>query len=361
MEEYGGRAGASVTRFGLGASFAFGRTPAAPMTWMRRVSLAALLAETTIVTAADARVQPNLKSARAIAAAGKYEMAIRMVDQGLARSPGDPEGLELRRQFVEAAARAAGNAAPAQVASNRLAAIPGRSPEPGKNFTVETAGIAQIWLAPGTVLLRNPMGSDDDTWVTLTRGYWLGRTEVTQEQLHAVMEHLPPQSNFRGSDRPAEHISWLNAMEFGRLITERAAGRLPPGYEYTLPTEAQWEYACRAGTTGPHAGELAEMAWFGANSDAQTHPVGQKQPNAWGLYDLHGNVSEWCADGFHGYPGGRVTDLMIGYDGRSAAMVRMVRGGGWSNSAGQCRSGVRYQYQINYVGSGVASGWRSCR
>jgi len=229
---------------------------------------------------------------------------------------------------------------------------------PGQDFTVATAEIAMIWINPGTFLLSDPMGSDDDTQVTLTRGYWLGRTEVTQEQWQTLMEHLPSPSYFKGSDRPVERVAWVSAMEFCRKLTERerAEGRLPAGYEYTLPTEAQWEYACRAGTTGPHAGNLDDLAWFGANSGQQTHPVAQKQPNAWGLHDMHGNVWEWCADGYNGYAGGSATDPFTAYDGPSAATHRMVRGGAWGNTAGQCRSSHRYWIMLNFVNAG--SGFR---
>ena len=312
----------------------------------------AWLAAALVAGAADARARRVIEGIREMAETGRYEHALRGLDQQLTIYPDDPDLTELRRQVAAAAARAAGNPVTTDVAPTvRLSVIENRRAEPGKNFTIGGVGIALIWIAPGTFLMCNPQGSDDDTVVTLSRGYWLGRTEVTQEQWQTVMEHLPPQSNFRGSDHPAERISWVSAMEFGRILTERerAAGRLPPDYEYTLPTEAQWEYACRAGTTGPYAGDLKAMAWFDANSNLQTHPVAQKRPNAWGLYDMHGNVSEWCADGFHGYPGGHVTDLMIGYDGPSAAMARMVRGGAAGSSAGQCRSGLRYQCSLNYV------------
>ena len=128
---------------------------------------------------------------------------------------------------------------------------------------------------------------------------------------------------------------------------------MPAGYEYDLPTEAQWEFACRAGTPGPHAGNLADMAWFELNSDRQTHPVGQKQPNAWGLYDMHGNVAEWCADGYVGYPGGRATDPMGAYDGPSSGTSRIYRGGAAGSSVGQCRSGIRGWWALDFVNSAL--------
>ncbi len=311
-----------------------------------------LMVAAAVAPAADGRARQMMKGVTEIVEGGRYEHALRILDNHLAVYPDEPEVLALRREVEAAAARAAGNSTLKVVAGVRLPRVENDQPEPGKNFTAPRVGIGMIWVEPGSFLMSNPLGSDDDTFVTHSRGYWLGRTEVTQEQLQSVMEHLPPQSYFRGSDRPAERITWVSAMDFGRILTERerVAGRLPPDYEYTLPTEAQWEYACRAGSTGSRASDIPAVAWFEHNSDRQTHPVAQRQPNAWGFYDMHGNVAEWCRDGLHGYPGGRVTDLMIGYDGPSAAMSRMIRGGGWNNTAGQCQFGVRYAYVLNYAG-----------
>ena len=175
--------------------------------------------------------------------------------------------------------------------------------------------------------------------MTLTKGYWLGKTEVTQGQWEALMGSNP--SNFKGADGPVEQVSWEDAMQFCRKLTERerAAGRLPEGYEYMLPTEAQWEYACRAGTTGPFAGSgsLEAMGWYTDNSGNTTHPVRQKQANAWGLYDMQGNVWQWCRDWFGNYPGAGVTDPSGPFSGAG----RVLRGGGWGNTAQNCRSADR--------------------
>lgn len=209
----------------------------------------------------------------------------------------------------------------------------------GQNFTVAQPALLLVWIAPGTFLMSSTHGAGDDTRVTLTRGYWLGQTEVTQAQWQATMDRVPVPSLFKGSDRPVERVSWEVVGEFCLKLTERerAAGRLPEGYRYTLPTEAQWEYACRAGTTGIHAGNLGAMAWYDANSGGQTHPVAQKQPNAWGLYDMHGNVQEWCADWYDGYAGGRVADPA----GAALGQFRLIRGGSWAGSAGSSRSAFR--------------------
>lgn len=143
----------------------------------------------------------------------------------------------------------------------------------------------------------------------------------------------------KGANLPVSGVSWVSAAEYCRRLTdrERAAGRLPEGYAYTLPTEAQWEYACRAGTTGDYAGDLNAMAWYDRNSDLRVHSVGQKQPNEWGLYDMHGNVWEWCLDWYDTYPGGTVTDPAGPPEGRN----RALRGGSWKDWASDCRSAVR--------------------
>jgi formylglycine-generating enzyme required for sulfatase activity len=224
-------------------------------------------------------------------------------------------------------------------------------PLEGQDFTVAQPAIAMIWVAPGSLLMNSPHGPGDDTRVTLTRGYWLGRTEVTQEQWQAVIDYYPLPSHFKGSDRPVEKVDWDTVMLFCAKLTarERAAGRLPHDYEYTLPTEAQWEYACRAGTTGKYAGPLDALAWYEANSDGQTHPVGRKQPNAWGFYDMHGNVREWCLDWYAAYPGGSVSDPA----GAEIGQFRIDRGGSWGDLAGNCRAALRHFMKPTAMGSGV--------
>jgi formylglycine-generating enzyme required for sulfatase activity len=148
-------------------------------------------------------------------------------------------------------------------------------------------------------------------------------------------------STFKGDDLPVEQVTWDEAMEFCRKLTERerAANRLPAGYGYTLPTEAQWEYACRAGTTGDYAGDLDAMAWYDKNSGGTPHPVGTKRANAWGLADMHGNVCERCLDWYDDkYRGGEVTNPR----GPASGSFRVLRGGGWSFDALGVRSAVRF-------------------
>ncbi len=224
--------------------------------------------------------------------------------------------------------------------------------------------LEMVWIAPGTFTMGSPSSEsgrfDNETQhrVTLTKGYWLGKYEVTQGQWQAVMGNNPSYfkkgrviethifsadeiDNEDKSRHPVEQVSWNDAQEYCRKLTERerAAGRLPAGYEYSLPTEAQWEFACRAGTTGPYAGNgtLSSMGWYDDNSGGTTHPVGQKRANAWGLYDMHGNVWEWCHDWYGSYPGGAVTDPT----GASSGSGRVARGGCWYGGAWFCRSAGR--------------------
>jgi formylglycine-generating enzyme required for sulfatase activity len=208
-------------------------------------------------------------------------------------------------------------------------------------------GIKLVRVLAGTFLMGSPIGEtsrfDNEgplTRVTLTRDFFLGATDVTQGQYEAVMGTNPSFFKAAGKDAPVESVTWNDAMSFCQKLTERerAARNLPDGYILTLPTEAQWEYACRAGTTGPYAGDLDAMAWYAQNSERTTHPVGAKQPNVWGLYDMHGNVWEWVLDWYGPFPGGSVTDPT----GPATGTDRVHRGGSWSNVAADCRSAVRH-------------------
>jgi formylglycine-generating enzyme required for sulfatase activity len=221
--------------------------------------------------------------------------------------------------------------------------------------TIPGLNLDLVWVAPGKFLMGSPdnePGHEENeapqTQVTLTQPFWLGRTAVTQRQYEAVTGNNP--SHFKGPELPVEQVGWDDAMAFCAQLTERegAAGRLPAGYIYTLPTEAQREYACRAGTTGPFAGELDAMAWNNANSGGTTHPVGTKQPNAWGLFDMEGNVWEWCRDWYGDHlPGGEVTNPT----GPPSGSGRVFRGGGWRDVPAGCRSAFRYDFAPVVCGS----------
>jgi formylglycine-generating enzyme required for sulfatase activity len=145
----------------------------------------------------------------------------------------------------------------------------------------------------------NRKADEERHQVTLTRGFQMGKYPVTRVQWEAVMRGKPSEFRDLQGSVPVEQVSWNDCQEF---ITK--LNTLVPGGGFRLPTEAEWEYACRAGTEGARYGDLGEIAWYQDNSGGSPHPVGQKKPNDWGLYDMLGNVLEWCADLAGGYPSG---------------------------------------------------------
>ena len=198
--------------------------------------------------------------------------------------------------------------------------------------------------------------------ITLTHDYWMGKYEVTQGEFASVLGRNP--SHFSGdSNRPVEKVTLLEANAYCALITqrERAAGHLTAGYEYRLPTEAEWEYACLAGSTNRFSfseepGIAEQFAWTAENSDATTHPVGSKRPNAWGLYDMHGNVWEWCSDWFEPYPAMPLTDPV----GPASSKYKLFKGGGWNQDLEYARAVNRFMMSpsngIHFVGFRIALG-----
>jgi formylglycine-generating enzyme required for sulfatase activity len=185
--------------------------------------------------------------------------------------------------------------------------------------------------------------------VAITKPFWMVTTEVTQAQYQALMGTNP--SFFVGANRPVERVSWFNAQAYCAALTaqQSALGNVPAGYQYRLPTEAEWEYACRAGTTTEFnvgSGLFCNQARFGysyhSSSDCSggqsgTVHVGQYPANAWGLHDMHGNVWEWCLDSFADYPAGAVTDPFV-----TGGPGRVLRSGGFSNSSDVSRSANRF-------------------
>lgn len=207
--------------------------------------------------------------------------------------------------------------------------------------------------------------------VYLTRGFWLGQFEVTQAEWTEIMKTAPWKGDRLtrvGAEFPATKIAWNDAVEFCRVLTdqERQAGRLPNEWEYTLPTDAQWERACRARTEtrfccGDDDSKLVEYAWFDNHAKDATdlfpHRGGQKKPNPWGLYDMHGNVSEWCRDVFaRTVPGGR--DPEVKSPDEPGSTTRVIRGGCCFDFASGCRSANRNwlvpSYRCNWIGFRVA-------
>ena len=220
---------------------------------------------------------------------------------------------------------------------------PGGASQAGEVIT-NTIGIRMLLIPAGEFLMGSP-DSDSDALthekpqhrVKLTRPFYLGVCAVTQEEYERVMGKNP--SRFQGDpQRPVETVSWNDAVEFCRRLSENE------GKQYRLPTEAEWEYACRAGTTtkwcfGDSESQLGEYAWYDENSGGTTHPVGEKKPNAWGVYDMHGNVWEWCADWYEAgyYSASPADDPQC----PSSGDVRVLRGGSWLIFPGGSRSAFR--------------------
>ncbi len=239
-------------------------------------------------------------------------------------------------------------------------AKPGTAAEPysktgwAKEVVHEATGIELVYIPAGTFMIGSPVDEagreDDDVLlrevqhrVTISQGFYMGKCEVTQAQWEKIMEGNP--SQFKGTNLPVEKVSLTDCWIFCRKTG------------LCLPAGEQWEYACRAGTTGAYGGtgKLDEMGWYYGNSgierlsDAswnidkltsnhcQTHPVGQKQPNAWGLYDMHGNVWEWCVDEV--YPNGAA----------QWSPYRVCRGGSWRNDARGCRSAYRRMFDLDIL------------
>jgi formylglycine-generating enzyme required for sulfatase activity len=190
--------------------------------------------------------------------------------------------------------------------------------------------------------------------VTISRPFYLQTTPVTHGQWQQVMGKNPAYFKKCGKNCPVEDVSWNDAQEFIVKLN-----RMEKTDKYRLPTEAEWEYACRAGSTtrfyfGDAEAGLGKYAWYWNNSQKKTHPVGKKKPNAWGLYDMHGNVWEWCQDWFGGYPPGPVTDP----EGPASGERRVLRGGSWVGFAWFARSAVRY---YDFPDGGDLIGFRVAR
>ncbi len=210
-----------------------------------------------------------------------------------------------------------------------------------ENYTEDLGNGVELEMIsiPGGSFL---MGSDDfdDTRpihrVTLSP-FEMGKYPITQAQYKAVMGNNP--SRFKGDNLPVESISWHDAVEFCRRLSRQT------GQHWRLPTEAEWEYACLAGSTGKYCfGNnetlLKDYAWYGKNSDSKTHPVGEKLPNNWGLHDMHGNVWEWCQDWYAPYSSNTATDPQGPADGD----YRVLRGGSWVSDRGIARAVFRDYY-----------------
>jgi sulfatase modifying factor 1 len=235
------------------------------------------------------------------------------------------------------------------------------------------AGIRFCWCPRGTFRMGSPPGEperrpgEDQVGVTLTRGFWAGKYEVTQGDWRRVAGRLPGALTAElseGDDYPVGNVNFAEAEAFCRKLTElaRESGELPMGWEFRLPTEAQWEYACRAGTTtatsfgdslSSRQANFKGKPYNGAEpgpSLGKAAVVGSYPPNPWGLHDMHGNTFEWCRDWYHArLPGGIDPDLQ---DARSTAQrsrtgdaSRVRRGGAWTDDGWPCRSAFRLRFE----------------
>ncbi len=227
-------------------------------------------------------------------------------------------------------------------------------PTKGKEWTVPELGMKFVYVKPGSFKMgwqgKGALNKCTPVHkVKISKGFWIGKYEVTQAEYKKLMGENP--SHFEGANRPVENVSWRNASKFCKKLTERErqAGRLPEGYEYCLPTEAEWEYAARGGQKNEDrykysgSDDIDKVAWYGDNSGDHTHQVGQKQANDLGAYDMSGNVREWCYDWYDSdYYGDspRVDPVNT-----SEASCRVSRGGSWYYAAQQiCRSANRGEY-----------------
>jgi formylglycine-generating enzyme required for sulfatase activity len=186
-------------------------------------------------------------------------------------------------------------------------------------------------------------------FVTLSKGFWMGAHEVTLEEYLDIIGNNPTGFGSTELD-PVENVTWLEAATYCDVLTiqERDAGRIPATWSYRLPTEAEWEYTCRAGarttrfwfSDSLNSLLLDSYAWYNGTSSGRTHITGTKLPNPWGLCDMHGNVFEWCLDWYAPYPSGPVTDPK----GPESGIGRVFRGGSWLSNATSCRSAARFNY-----------------
>jgi len=246
-------------------------------------------------------------------------------------------------------------AEPAMRVPEGCRAAPGTAVEPytntgwAKEIIHEKTGIEMVYIPAGKFVMGSPKSeanrriSEAQHRVTLTRGFYLGKYEVTQEQWQAIMGTNPSQCKQAGLNAPVEHVTWDDCQLFCAKL----------GKEFRMPTEAEWEYACRAGTTTAfHYGDKLDslLANYNGNNSllgevglyrGTTLPVGQFKPNAWGLYDMHGNVMEWCSDWFDDFTPRPVTDP-TGPADPGMAKSHVSRGGGYAILSESCRSASRF-------------------
>jgi formylglycine-generating enzyme required for sulfatase activity/arylsulfatase A-like enzyme len=283
-----------------------------------------------------------------LSAVQKFQQLYRMGVAKLLANPVRKEGptrVQIDARFAQPSPASGSKSGPA-ANQHSQSSVPTKAP---KNM---------VFIPPGKFLMGSPANEADrypdegpQTTVTIGHGFWMGKYEVTQEEYLAVTGSNP--SHFTGDlKRPVDSVTWEDATNYCAKLTERerAAGRIAANAVYRLPSEAEWEYACRAGTTtrfsygdDPDYTKLTDYAWYRENAGFTTHPVAQKLPNPWGLYDMYGNVWEWCQDWYGAYPGGTAVDPQgpaVGGSG-GGKPKRTIRGGDYFNPTQHCRSALR--------------------
>ena len=228
-----------------------------------------------------------------------------------------------------------------------------RIPSGDKTYTIPSIHYAMTYIPAGSFMMGSPVSEkgryEDETQhrVQMTKGFFMGVTEVTRQQWQMIMGDTPAKSDPGGANHPVDHVSWNECQQFIMALNKQEKSR-----RYRLPSEAEWEYACRAGsdsalTNGDithmgceHDPNLNRVGWYCGNTEEMTQPVGKKEPNAWGLHDMHGNAWEWCQDWYEKYPEGQ----SLNPKGPPAGSSRVFRGGGWGLTARTCRSAFRDKY-----------------
>ncbi len=269
------------------------------------------------------------------------------------------ENDNLKKQLEERSNNNQSDESVIAVTSERDTAIQTNSSIVNKIWTLEDISLEMVSCPAGSFMMGSPfkIGSPDyelgrnkdeiQHKVIISKLFMIGKYPITQYQYGSVVGENP--SQFKGDNNPVEMVSWNDAKEFCNILNSSFKNKLPQGFIFDLPTEAQWEYACRAGTiTSLNSGKnitsetdscynLNEVGWYYKNSGGKTHSVGKKMPNDWGIYDMHGNVMEWCKDWYGDYPSFSVTDPT----GPDRGSFRVRRGGGWLNRARNSRSAIR--------------------
>ena len=246
-----------------------------------------------------------------------------------------------------------------EVQEHRSTTLMEESKDSSRGKTISNGiGMHFVYITPGSYLMGSPADEvgrtidEEQHKVTLTHGYYVQTTEVTQKQWKAVMGSLPRYIRNCSEECPVERISWEDAQTFIHKLN-----KLEGGDYYRLPTEAEWEYAARAGSKKAFANgeitnaacgdtKMSDIGWYCGNSKSYPHhPVAQKAPNSWGIYDMHGSVWEWCSDWYGSYPQGSVTDP----SGPSEGAERVIRGGGLGDNARSCRTANRLSHESDMI------------